>query len=255
MNEKNESKKDVLKDATKEIIKEFVSEKLFYSQEEANEMVLRIGDAMPIEIPKGLKITGAINAPSAFWDKRKGDNNPQKCHVTFDKTSGRITLNVNETTNEGHSITGQIEQNPDLVGMRINQNKMFHCKELMDHLKFNRVLFKEVAENTKIVTALQKYKTTIINDQEMSDDHRGKSNNVNNFEVKHDFQESFTLKCPIFKAGNEKTFRVDICLSATDGGVVFWLESRELKEIESTERWELIDKELKNFEELVKIEQ
>ncbi len=255
MADQKENKKEALTTTIKETVKEFIAEKVFYNQE-GNELILRIGDAMPIEMPVGLNIVGAINGPSAFWDKRKKDHNIQKCHVTFDRNKGMIILHVNETSaKEGHVITGQIESNPDLKGMLINSNKTFTCKELMDHLKFNRVLFNEKDVNAKIVNQLQMFKAKVTNEKEQSDDFKGNQKNVNNYKLETEFEAGFILKCPIFKGCEDKTFKVEVLVSVTDGDVEYWLESRELKELESSEKWKLLDDELKKFDELVKIEQ
>lgn len=254
MNDKNENKKEASKEVVKEILKDFVAQKVFYNQS-GEELIIRIGDAAIIEVPKGLAIPGAINGPSEFWLKRKKDHNPQMCHVTYDRNEGRISLHVNETTKEGHSIVGKVVVNPDLDGMEINSNKVFTCKELMDHLKFNRVLLKDRDVNSKIVNQLQMFKAKVVNEKEKSDDHKGNQKNINNFQLETSFEERFLLKCPIFKGGQEKEFWVDVLVSVSDGDVIYWLESRELKELESSEKWRLLDDELKHFTEIVCIEQ
>lgn len=249
-------KKEIIKETVKEMTRSFVAEKIFFRENEGEAVVLRIGDAVPIETPVGLKIAGTIQAPARFWDKRKSDHNPQLCHVTYDRNAGRISLFVNETSvKEGSCISGVVVLNPDLAGMKINTNKLFTCKELMDHLKFNRVLFKDREENSKVVTALQMFKVKVLNEKEQSDDFKGNQKNINNFQLTHEFQESFVLSCPIFKGGEPKSFKVDVCISVTDGDVAYWLESRELKELESKDKWDLLDAELKHFEDVVKIEQ
>ncbi len=251
MNDKNDARKE----AVKEILKEFVAEKVFYEQE-GNELIIRMGDAMPIEIPKGLRVVGAINGPSEFWKKRKMDHNTQKCHVTFDRNEGRISLHINEMSEkEGHIIGGKVTLNPDLKAMLINSTKMFTCKELMDHLKFNRVLFADKEVNSKIVNQLQMFKAKVVNEKENSDDYKGTQKNVNNFQLETSFEAIFKLTCPIFKGGENKTFNVEVLVSVSDADVVYWLESRELKELESSEKWNVLESELKHFEELVKIEQ
>lgn len=250
------NKNKIEKDSVKKIVEEFVSEKVFYSQENSNEMVLRISDAIPIEIPVGLKIVGAIDGPYKFWEKRKNDHNPQKCHVVYDKIEGKISLYINETSaKEGHVITGKVMPNPELIAMFINSNKEFSCKELMEHLKMNRVMFEDRMVNAKIVNQLQMFRVKVVNDKEQSDDYKGNQKNVNNFTLETEFEASFVIKCPIFKGGDVKTFRVEVLVSVTDGDVLYWLESVELRELQTSEKYILLEKQLGNFNELVKIEQ
>lgn len=248
------TKKEVAENSVKEIIKEYIGEHKFY-QSNGEELTIRIGDAEKVEKPISVKLAGEIKSPAIFWNKRKHLYNPDNCHVLYDRNRGVIQLVINENAAINYQVNGNIEINPDLKQMNINSTKIYGCKELMEHLKFNRVLFVDREENNKIVTALQLFKVKINNEKEISDTNRGTQKNVNNFQLEHSFQESFYLSMPIFKGGENKKFKVDICLTVSDGDVVYWLESRELKELESADKWQLLENEIKHFNELVVIEQ
>lgn len=125
----------------------------------------------------------------------------------------------------------------------------------MKETKIKGRLFEDT-DNPSIVSALQMFKAKVDREIESSNDGRGTQKNVNNATVKeHGIEESFVLNIPIFKGSESKTFKVDIGITVTDGSVLTWLESRDLKDLEATERNRLVDSELKAFEGLVQIEQ
>ncbi len=99
------------------------------------------------------------------------------------------------------------------------------------------------------------FKAKVTNDREQSNDFKGTQVNINNYKLETEFEASFVLQCPIFKGSADKTFKVEVLVSVTDGDVEYWLESRELKELESSEKQKLLNDELTKFDELVKIEQ
>lgn len=235
-------------------IRKFVNDNLPFVAGE-KELVIRTGEAEKIMYPNKVRLSGVISAPALFYAKRKTLHDPNKCHVVFDKQKGVIRLVVDEQANErNYEVIGEITENKDLEEFAINSGQTFTIKELMQTLKFNRVHFADKDDNAKIVLALQNFKAKIEKTLEDSSNLRGNETKTSITKMEHELQESFMLKMPIFKGGEEKTFRVDVCVQVSDGSVVVWLESRDLKDMEVAGRSAIMDVELKNFAEIVCVE-
>lgn len=239
-------------------IRKFLSDN-FASKDEGKVIVIREGQA-PKQLdaikPNKVHIKGTISAPSEFYKKRKKLHNPDKCHVLFDRNKGTITLVVDEQfENDNYKITGEIQDNPDLKPFQINTNHLFGVKELMGILKFNRIHFVDKEANAKIVLSLQNFKGKIEKTLADTSDLRGNDEKSRLVKLETELEESFKLSMPMHKGGKSVVFTVDVCLSATSADVQVWLESKELKELQDGSRNQIIDDELKNFNDIVCIEQ
>lgn len=246
---------------TNSTIKKFIRDYFFSKEEESTPktIVIREGAAPRLldEVqPAKTILEGVISSPRNFYEKRKELHDPNKCHVTFDRTLGVINLIVDEQYHEtNYTIKGKIQENPDLRLFHINTNKMFGIKELMSLLKFNRIHFVDKEANAKIVLSLQNFKAKIEKALVDSSDNRGMDEKSKLTKLEHELEESFKLHMPIFKGGEPFTFVVDICLSASSSDVHVWLESKELKELIDKLKEQTITKELETFKDIVCIEQ
>lgn len=240
--------------AQNEIVAKFLADEQSLKEPGAT-VVFRTGEAEEIEKPLHNDLSGVISAPAKFYSIRKELHDKNKCHVLFNRNNKEITLIVDEKSRYGYKITGRITSNPDLDAFGINSKKTYGVKDLMQLLKFNRVFFLEVDKNAAIVTALQQFKAKVQTEIEKQNDNRGTSRNVDNISLEHSLQENFVLEMPIFRGGEKKQFLVDICVTITDGSIVLWLESRDLRDLQTTESSRLVDAELKAFDGLVVIEQ
>lgn len=220
------------------------------------ELVIRTGDAEHILYPNPVRIAGVITAPGEFYKKRKKLHNPDKCHVIYDRQKGTLSLVIDEQyEGSNYQIEGVIMKNPDLTPFCINSfGKTFTVKELMQVVKFNRVHFADKDDNAKIVLSLQNFKAKVDQTLEDSSNNRGAESKIKITNLEHELQESFMLQMPIFKGGDVKLFKVDICVQISDGSVVVWLESRDLKDIEVSGLNSIIDTELEIFKDIVCIE-
>lgn len=240
-------------------IQKFVGDNLNEKQKEGQVLIIREENGatpLPLIKPNKVHLSGTIDAPSRFYAKRKALHSADKCHVLVDRTAGTIILVVDEQyANDNYNIMGKIIPNPDLVAFGINQQKMFGIKELMQLLKFNRIHFSDKEVNAKIVTSLMNFKATVEQTIENSSDQRGNDTKQLIQKLETGLAVDFVLSMPMHKAGAPKTFKVEILCRITDGSVDVWLESRDLKELELNSVNDIIDTELKNFTEIVCIEQ
>ncbi len=247
MNEKDTAKNKA--------IREFVNDNK-PTQPSDKELVIRTGEAEKILYPTKVALSGVISAPAEFYDKRKQLHNADRCHVVYNKKTAEIKLVVDENyPAQNYEVIGKISKNPDLEVFKINSTFTFTVKELMQILKFNRVFFADKDDNNKIVLALQNFKAKVEKTLEDSSNNRGNDAKISITKLEHELQESFMLEMPIFKGGENKKFRVEICVQASDGSVVVWLESRDLKDMEISLSAGMIEEQLVKFSAIVCIEQ
>lgn len=240
--------------AKNKAIRQFVSDNKPTEAGE-KELIIRTGDAERILYPNKVRLSGVITAPAEFYNKRKELHDPNKCHVIYDKQKGAIKLVVDEQCAEqNYEVQGVLEDNEYLNPFKINSKTTFGVKDLMSVLKFNRVFFVDKDENAKIVLSLQNFKARADKTFEDSSNNRGTDSKVQITNLEHSLQEFFMLKMPLFKGGKEYTFKVDICVTASDGSVVVWLESRDLKDLQISEKNALMDEQLAHFSNIVCIE-
>lgn len=240
--------------ATKKFVKDWVNK-----QNKEGETVLLIGDA-PKQLnavePNQLRLSGTINAPAEFYNKLKDLHDKNKCHVIYNIKNGTILLVVDENFNKVNTeVKGTMIKNPDLQELKINHNYKYGVKELMQTLKFNRLLFANQEENMKVVMQLQNFKAKVEKEITNMDDQRGNEAITKIQKLETGLQERFVLETEIYKGTPKKRFEVEILCQITSNDLQVWLESRELKEIEQKAAEEEIQKQLTYFSDVVCIEQ
>ncbi len=186
------------------------------------EVMLRYGEAPALLEPKEpikLQLVGTLNSPTEFLAKRlkTGQIDVDRSHIKVDREEARICLTVNENDayNVG-TVTGAIEFNPKFNEFGINRNVKWTPIELGMFLKLNRPLFKDKAENMKLVTELMNFTATINNKVERSVKENG--SNTDNFAqvVNSNLPNSFKVYMPLIKGGKKEEIEVET-MATIDG--------------------------------------
>ena len=74
--------------------------------EEGQETIIRFGDALPLKEPKAVSISGTIDAPARWVEKRKDDIVSADAHVLVDRDHMSITLKTDENSAYSNQIVG-----------------------------------------------------------------------------------------------------------------------------------------------------
>ncbi len=215
------------------------------------------GAAPAVRLKNAVKYNGIITAPADWYEG--------KCQTPFIFPFESSIVLVNELMiklcideyNESEStiIIGEISINNDLKMFGINTSKKFGSKELASLLKMNRIYFADSEENMQIVKNLNLFKVKVSQEIENGNDFKGNKKHLFEQSVYHDLKLSFALNIPIYKGEKPSHFIIDINFDVTDGGVSFWLESVELKELQQVQRDNIIDRELKRLKDFTIIKQ
>lgn len=193
------------------------------------------GEAPKNFYPTKVKVSGNAHAVSDFI---KGLScNLDVCKVIITINADRLSIVLDsdpESENEGYIVTAKIEKFLDLQNFGINQEKFFSLKDLEKHIRMNRFYFADKDAHMALAGQLRSFKAKVDSDITQMQDQRGNKANAFNKTVTSDLAADFVLTIPIFKGGEPKTFRVEICYDVTDSAVRFWLESVELFELEKS---------------------
>lgn len=196
------------------------------------------GEAKKPNNPVAVKFDGGIQSVTDYF-KARGvfvdafmDNaiNLGKAIVVVDRSKWTITLYQDPHNILAPVIVGSLSDNPDLIDFKINRmdSHRFTAKELCNHLRMRSYWFSDREECLKVVEYLMKYKARITTELETSNDMKGNKKDSYQTQLAHEMKADFKLNMPIFKAGPNQTFRVEVMCDITDGSILFWLESEEL---------------------------
>jgi len=206
---------------------------------DGNELILRTGSAMPIEVPKKIKIAGDIKTVSEFIKNRISDGkylanniNLAKTHIRISRDDAAIEMLIDEQSDRGMTVFGDLESNPDLKIFNINaDNVMLNLNQLAKLIRNTKFYFKD-QNNAELLKSLEKFAFNKTTSGNIIDDRKGNKDVAQKSTLDHNVNLSFILDMPIFRAGAKKTFMVEIYCDLTDGGMKFWLESQELRVLE-----------------------
>lgn len=223
--------------------------------EGTQELVVRHGDALPLETPKGVHISGQIGSPVEFANKRMPDDN--NTHVTVNREKGIITLTCNESF-PGESrdiITGSIQFHPHFTDLQIDSGKWSDPAELGELLRRRRRYFANSDDGLKLVSALKHFTAKVDKQLEKVED-KGARRYRNAVEkvIESNLPQEITLNMPVLKGFDYNEFKVEIVLDVRDGGISIWLESPELEQLKEGLINTAIEEQLDHLKEYVIIE-
>lgn len=223
---------------------------------EEKEVIIRHGEALELLAPLKNSISGTIDAPGNYWDhfsKSSIDStiiNKDLAVVLVDVEAGCIILQVDPTDSLAAEIIGQLLPAPELDVFSINSTRLFTRDELIKTLRMNRILFKDKDSHAALINNITKFEAKVRKEIDLDNDRRGNSSASVKKEITSDIPLAFSLSLPAFKGQQKLSFFVEICFDITDGGIRFWFESVELKELIDKQREEILNTQIERFEGL-----
>ena len=184
--------------------------------EESKETVIRFGDAIPLKEPKAVSISGTIDAPARWVEKRKDDIVSADAHVLVDRDRMTITLNTDENSAYMDQIVGTLTLSTEMQEFGINTGEYMNCFDMADRIKQLRTYFETQQEAMKLVTELRSFKAKIDKELELSDDKRGNQTILRAQTVESNLPKSFKVNMPIFKGTEKRTFEVEVEINPND---------------------------------------
>lgn len=228
----------------------------------SNVLTILEGKALELKQPEKIILKGNIKAVSAFIKKRyrgrigKGlqSVDQEKAVVIVQDDRMGMVLMLDPENVFGLEVHANLESTPELTQFGINNEQQFTREALVKMIRFNRRFFKAGTQQA-LLEAYMKLQLTGNTELSVSSDNRGNKEAVfKKFINSQNIPQEFILEIPIFRGFEPETFRVEICIEATDASVRFWFESVELTELIEKRKTEILDAELEYCQDFVIIE-
>lgn len=184
--------------------------------EDGKDIVIRFGDALPLQEPKYVSIHGTIDAPARWVEKRKDDIVSADAHILVDRDHMTITLNTDENNFYSNQIVGTLTLSTEMQEFGINTGEYMSCFDMADRIKQLRTYFETQQDAMKLVSELRNFKAKVDKELELSDDKRGNQKILRAQTVESNLPKSFNVNMPIFKGTEKRTFEVEVEINPND---------------------------------------
>lgn len=235
-------------------------------KEGKTEIIFREGQAEVIE-PKikdvDVNLSGTITSCSEFYKKRVTEFVEIQSHILFSKDPEKLSicLKTNEHKERPHyNITGTLEQSDEMKNFGIaykfpQRPKGYTIRDLSQILRFNKRLFSNVDDATKIIEGLAKFSASVSATVSQIDEQRGNKSGSYDVKVDSSIPMNFTLLMPLFKGKPARKINIDIQFEVKGvKEIVLWLESTELATFIQEDANKYIEEELEKMSKIVQIE-
>lgn len=184
--------------------------------EEGKETIIRFGDALPLKEPKAVSISGTIDAPARWIEKRKDDIVSADAHILVDRDHMSITLKTDENSAYSDQIIGTLTLSSEMQEFGINTGESMSCFDMADRIKQLRSYFDTMQNAMKLVTELRNFKAKVDKELELNDDKRGNLRILRAQTVESNLPKSFVIELPIFKGMPKVTIEVEVEINPND---------------------------------------
>ncbi len=213
------------------------------------ELVIRQGEAEQLYSKKKVAITGTIEAPFKFLEKRNDLIEYAQANMLVNREGLNIILVTNEHLEIGETITGVLKKTQAFDAFGINSGKNWISRELGQFIKMNRTCFESKDIANDLAAKLNDFKAKIDKELEHKDDNRGNARILKDQKIKEiNIPDKFNLEIPIFKGAPKATFEVEIYINADD--LTIQLVSPDASDIIARTRDEVIDNEIDRIKEI-----
>lgn len=201
-----------------------------------------------IRDPKIIGITGTLESPYRWLEKRLETIKQLEAHATVNRNNLSITLRLEDKNFFGDTITGKASFHPAFLVFEINKGSYKTTHELAQLFKMNRSHFENQSTAMKLVTELQNFKAKVDSEIEKTSSNRGDKRDLTAQIVSSNIPEKFNLNIPIFKGQPKRKIEIEIYINPAD--LTCTLVSPEANDMTETYRDTMIDEVLKSITEI-----
>jgi hypothetical protein len=204
------------------------------------EIVLREGQAAPIEQPVKYVVEGVIDAPLEY---SKTINDITKAIVEYSFWDKFIIIKEDPKNKFAGSVKGTIVLHPDFVAFGINKDKMRSSKELINFVRKYAHCFSSMEEAKELITSLRNFEVSFEKIHVKSDDRKGNTEESVKNAVKYskgEVKSLLTLSMPLFEGGPKVPFTVEVETEVEGSSPVFGFYSLDMEVILRDQTEEMI---------------
>lgn len=193
------------------------------------QLVIREGQAEPVNCQRSVDIQGNLSAPLEFLQKRANFINQHASHLVIDVNTAQMLLTVDEDWMFNTKVTGYCALNPDLQAYGINCEATWEPEQLAQHLRVNLHHFVgNREEGLKLVAALRNIRAKIDQQVEKFQNDKGSRRNLRDEVVYSNIPEQFVICLPLYGYFGKNT-EIVVDVSVQPDTLNIKLVSSELK--------------------------
>ncbi len=184
---------------------------------DGNTLILREGKALEEFHPEVLNITGVLDSPLRYLEKRIDTIDMKKAHILVDRNKMSITLRVDEKEHFGDTIIGELSLSPDFIRFGINTGEYRTTLEMAEFIKMNRAFFENRSEAMDLVHQLRKFKAKVEKDVESEyNPNKGDKRVLIQQAVESNVPSSFNVLLPLFTGYKARPICVETYFNPED---------------------------------------
>lgn len=204
------------------------------------------GKALEPKEPRKVTVSGVIDSPLRWLEKRVAVIDQKQSHITVDRDEMTIQLVINEQDNYATIITGRLESHPVFVKFGINSGKYRTPLEMSELFKMNRAYFANRQEAMTLVSLLRNFQAKVNKDVEAEfNPNKGDKRMLVAQKVESNLPPSFHVRMPLFNGGDVKVIEVETYFNPDD--LTCTLVSAEASELCTDIKDSVIDKILEDI--------
>lgn len=222
------------------------------------EVVLREGaaakapDPLAIKAPESISLSGVIDTPLKWLEKRVETIEQKEAHVVVDREKMSIKLIINETDGyTKNTFVGTVQVTETFAKFGINNSEeAWEPHKLGQFIRLNRGVFENKEQCMKLVSVLKNFTANAKAEIQKMRDPSGSVADVYKCQVDSNLPKSFTVCLSIFKGTPKQSIEVEFDHYLTDGNVYLQLVSPGANEAVEEYRDKCIDTVLDQIREI-----
>lgn len=184
---------------------------------DGQELIIRHGDAVKVQEPQKVSISGVISAPYNYLVKRVAQVDQLRCYITVNRDRRAIILVVDESSHYATHILGVLELSPIFRKFKINTGEYRTPLELAEFIKMHRAHFDNTAEAMELVSILRNFRAKVNKEVDRDIDlNKGDRNLAIRQVVDSNIPKSFKINIPIFNGIPAQTIEVETYFNPDD---------------------------------------
>lgn len=188
-----------------------------YTGEKPIEVIVRKGEAakaldpLPLKEPLSCDLSGTIETPANWLEKRASEFNGKEMYVVVDREGMSIGLVVNETdARDKRKIIGKAELSEVFSAFRINDNEGWEPSKLGQFIRLHRSFFDDKKVAAELVAKLKKFSASVKSKLDKAQDRNGSMQVAYEQEVTSNLPTDFKVSLPIFKGKEKQLIEVEV---------------------------------------------
>lgn len=175
------------------------------------------GDALQPQEPRIINVSGVLDSPLKWLEKRVLEIDQKKCHIVVDRDKMMISLVINENDHYSTSIIGKMELHPVFVKFGINSGKYRTTFEMAELIKMNRSYFENRQYAMELVTLLRQFRAKIDKQIEIdTNPNKGDRRALIAQKVDSNLPPAFNIFVPIFKGTKKQDIECETYFNPDD---------------------------------------